>query len=191
MIQTPLAASDRTALLAVARSAVLHHLGLGPAPALPERGPLAASRGAFVTLHLDGELRGCIGTFQPLGTLARTAAAMAVRAASEDPRFPPVRAEEVARLHFRISALGPTRPVSGISEIEVGRHGLLVRKGWHRGALLPVVAVEQGWDRSTFLRHACLKAGLSPDAWRDSDAVVEVFEAEEFGDAPEERREDR
>lgn len=191
MSPSPLSAADRTALLAVARGAVLHHLGLGPAPVLPEGGPLAVSRGAFVTLRLDGQLRGCIGTFQPLGTLARTAAAMAVRAASEDPRFPPVRAEEAGRLRYRISALGPSRPVSGLAEVEVGRHGLLVRKGWHRGALLPAVAVEQGWDRATFLRHACLKAGLSPDAWRDSDAVVEVFEAEEFGDEPEDRREDR
>ena len=177
-----LSAADRAALLGIARAAVRHHLGLGLAPDLPAEGPLCAARGAFVTLHLDGDLRGCIGSFQAHGTLARTVADMAVSAATEDPRFPPVRPAEVDDLGYRVSALEPCRPMRAAGEIEIGKHGLLVRKGWQRGALLPVVAVEHGWDAATFLERACLKAGLPPGAWRDPDAVVEIFGAEEFGD---------
>ncbi len=182
----PLSAADRAALLGIARGAVRHHLGLGPAPALPESGPLAVPRGAFVTLRVQGTLRGCIGSFEPRGTLAGTVASVAVSAASQDPRFPPVGADEADDLGYHVSALGPCRPMRDRSEIRVGTHGLLVKKGWHRGTLLPVVAVERGWDATTFLRHTCLKAGLSPDAWKDPGAEVEIFEAEEFGDGGEE-----
>lgn len=177
-----LSLAERAALLGIARAAVRHHLELGPAPELPGTGPLCVARGAFVTLHLDSDLRGCIGSFQPHGTLARTVADMAVSAAAEDPRFPPVRPAEVDDLRYRISALEERRPMRAAGEIEIGRHGLLVRKGWQRGALLPVVAVEHGWDAATFLDRACLKAGLPPGSWRDPDAVVEIFGAEEFGD---------
>jgi len=109
---------------------------------------------------------------------------MAVAAATRDPRFPPLAAEELDDLDLRISALGPTRPMRDPSELVVGRDGLVVRRGWHRGTLLPAVAVENGWDGATFLARACLKAGLHPGAWREPDAAVELFGAEEFG-APE------
>ncbi len=180
-----LSASERAALLGIARAAVRHHLGVGAPPEIPADGALGAERGAFVTLHRDGELRGCIGSFRPGGSLARTVAAMAVAAASEDPRFEPLRADEVDALDIRISALGAPRPMRSPAEVEIGRHGLVVRSGWSRGTLLPVVAVERGWDAATFLRHTCLKAGLPPEAWRDPDTVVEIFEAEEFGDPAE------
>jgi len=181
----PLSLADRAALLGIARGAVRHHLALGQAPDLPSSGPLAVPRGAFVTLRVDGALRGCIGSFQPKGTLAGTVASVAVSAASEDPRFPPVRPEEVDDLGYHVSALGPSVPMRDPSELRIGQHGLLVKKGWHRGTLLPVVAVERGWDATTFLRHACLKAGLPPDSWRDPEATVELFGAEEFGDGEE------
>ena len=180
----PLSPADRAALLGIARSAIRHHLGLGAAPHLPEAGPLSVPRGAFVTLHVDRALRGCIGSFQPKGTLARTVASVAVSAASEDPRFPPVRPEEADELGYHVSALGPCQSMRHLSQLEIGKHGLLVRLGWQRGALLPVVAVEHAWDATAFLRHTCLKAGLPPDAWRDPEAVVEFFSAEEFGDDP-------
>jgi len=181
-VTDPIAPGDRDALLAIARAAVRHHLGLGPAPEIPAAGPLAAERGAFVTLHLRGALRGCIGTFRPLGSLARTVAAMAVSASSEDPRFPPVGVAEVEGLAYHVAVLEPCRPMRDLSEIRIGRDGFLVRKGFHRGALLPVVAAERGWDAATFLKHACLKAGLPPDAWKDSGTTVEIFSALEFGD---------
>ncbi len=178
----PLAPADRAALLAIARAAVRHHLGLGPGPSIPSDGALASERGAFVTLHLGGGLRGCIGTFRPLGSLARTVAAMAVSASSEDPRFPPVTEAEVEGLSYHVAVLEPCRPMRDLTDIRIGRDGFLVRRGFHRGALLPVVAAERGWDAATFLKHACLKAGLPPDAWKDPDTTVEVFSAQEFGD---------
>jgi uncharacterized protein len=173
---------ERSALLGVARAAIRARLGLGPDPTLPETGALGQPRGAFVTLRRGGELRGCIGRFEPAGSLARTVADMAVAAANEDPRFPPVTLAEVDDLDVHVSALGPRVPLPDPAGLRVGVHGLVVRQGWHRGVLLPVVAVEHGWDGPTFLKHACLKAGLPADAWRDPSTTLETFEAEEFGD---------
>jgi AmmeMemoRadiSam system protein A len=181
----PLTAAERAALLGIARGTILHLLGAAAAkPALPTSGPLASPRGAFVTLEVDGALRGCIGTFQPRGSLAETVAAMATSAAAEDPRFPKLRPDELSGLSISVSALRTPHLLEDRSRIEVGVHGLLVRMGWNRGALLPKVAVEQGWDGPTFLKHACLKAGLPAVAARDPQLVVEVFEAEEFGEEP-------
>ncbi len=180
----PLGPTERAALLGIARAALRHHLGLGAAPPLPDAGPLGERRGAFVTLRIRGRLRGCIGTFTTEGTLAQAVARMAVAAATQDPRFEPLRAEEVDDLELRVSALGPLRPMKDPSEIAIGRDGVVVRRGWHRGTLLPVVATENGWDAPTFLARTCLKAGLAPDAWSAPDAAVELFSAEEFGDAP-------
>jgi hypothetical protein len=181
----PLAPAERAALLGIARGAVLAHLGMAPAPALPPAGRLAEPRGAFVTLRVAGDLRGCIGSFRPQGTLAETVARMAVAAASEDPRFPALRAADVPGLQVSVSALEPPRRLEDPRRVEVGRHGLVVKKGWSRGTLLPKVAVEHGWDADAFLRHTCLKAGLPPTAWREPDCEVEVFEADEFGEGPE------
>jgi len=178
----PLSRLERAVLLGVARAALRQYLGLGAPPEIPEAGALARPRGAFVTLRVGGELRGCIGTFASKDGLARTVAEMAVAAATRDPRFPPLRAEELGELDVRISALGPMRPMGRPSEIAIGRDGVSVRRGWHRGTLLPSVAAESGWDAETFLARTCLKAGLPPDAWREPDAVVELYAAEEMGD---------
>jgi uncharacterized protein len=181
---TPLSPTDRAALLGIARGAILAHLGVTAVPATPEAGALGEPRGAFVTVSVRGELRGCIGTFRPAGSLARTVASMAVSAASEDPRFPRIAPEEVPELGVAVSALGGPRPIADPRAVRVGEQGLLVKKGWHRGALLPRVAVEHGWDAETFLKHACLKAGLPARAWEEPDTEIEVFEAEEFGEEP-------
>lgn len=172
--------ADRAALLGIARGALLARLAGAEPPPLPREGPLAERRGAFVTLHAGERLRGCIGTFRPDGTLAETVARMAVAAATEDPRFEPIAPREVAKLRIGVSALGPPRPLPDRAALRVGEHGLLVRRGFHRGALLPKVAVEHGWDAEQFLKHACLKAGLPARAWEEPDTVVEVFDAEEF-----------
>ncbi|HEY6101260.1 MAG TPA: AmmeMemoRadiSam system protein A [Anaeromyxobacter sp.] len=179
---TPLSPVDRAALLGIARGAILSHLGLAPAPQHPASGPLAEERGAFVTVHVAGELRGCIGTFRPTGSLAATVARMAVAAASEDPRFRPVAAEDVPELQVAVSALGAARPLANPRAVAVGREGLVVKRGFHRGTLLPKVAVEHGWSAEEFLKHTCLKAGLPPKAWEDADVTIEAFEAEEFGE---------
>jgi AmmeMemoRadiSam system protein A len=182
---TPLSPTERAALLGIARGAVLAHLGLAPPPALPSAGPLGEPRGAFVTVHVGGDLRGCIGTFRPQGSLAATVAKMAVAAASEDPRFRSIAPEDVAGLELSVSVLEPPRPLPDPTRVDVGREGLLVKMGWNRGTLLPKVAVEHGWDAETFLRHTCLKAGLPPTAWREPGCEVEAFEAEEFGEVRE------
>jgi AmmeMemoRadiSam system protein A len=180
-----LTSTERAALLGIARGAILAELGLARAPDLPSAGTLGEPRGAFVTLHVAGELRGCIGTFKPQGSLAETVARMAVSAAREDPRFLPLRRDEIADLAVAVSALSPPVRLDDRLAVKVGRHGLVVRKGWNRGALLPKVAVEHGWDAETFLARTCLKAGLPADAWREPDTDVEVFEAEEFGEGAE------
>lgn len=178
---TPLSPADRAALLGIARGAVLARLGLGRPPALPAAGPLSEVRGAFVSLHVRGELRGCIGTFRPSGSLAQVVGEMAVAAATEDPRFPPLTPADVPDLDVHVSVLGPLYRLPDVRGLEIGRHGLVVRSGWHHGALLPRVAVEHGWDATTFLKHACLKAGLPARAWEDPATKLEVFEADEFG----------
>jgi AmmeMemoRadiSam system protein A len=179
---TPLSPTERAALLGVARGAILTHLGLAPELPLPGQGALAEERGAFVTLHVAGELRGCIGTFVPVGSLARTVARMAVAAASQDPRFPPLSAGDVPALDVAISALGAARALADPRRVVIGREGLIVRRGFHRGTLLPKVAVEHGWGPEEFLKHTCLKAGLPPRAWEEPDVTIEAFEAEEFGE---------
>jgi AmmeMemoRadiSam system protein A len=176
-----LAPADRVLLLAIARAALRHRLGLGPAPEFPGDGPLAVPRGAFVTLRVRGELRGCIGTFSPQSSLAATVARVAVSAATEDPRFAPIAPEEFDDLDVHISALDPRRPMRDPGDLVVGRDGVVVELGWNRGALLPQVAVEEGWSPRTFLERTCLKAGLPPDAWCDRRARVELFSVEEMG----------
>jgi uncharacterized protein len=179
---TPLSATDRAALLGIARGAILSHLGIAPERPLPSGGALAEERGAFVTLHVSGDLRGCIGTFRPMGSLASTVARMAVAAATEDPRFRAIGAADVSELEVSVSALGAPRPLPDPRSVAVGREGLVVKRGFHRGTLLPKVAVEHGWTAEEFLKHTCLKAGLPPNAWQEPDVAFEAFEAEEFGE---------
>jgi AmmeMemoRadiSam system protein A len=113
--------------------------------------------------------------------LARTVAEMAVAAATEDGRFDPVAAGELPSLTIEISALGPLQEI-GPDDVEVGRHGLMVRCGSRRGVLLPQVPVEHHWDRDTFLAHTCRKAGLPADAWRWPDCQLLAFTATVFGE---------
>jgi uncharacterized protein len=182
MIPDSLTATERAALLGIARGAILAHLGAAPAPALPASGRLATEeRGLFVTVHVGDELRGCIGAFGGKGPLAVAAARLAVSAASEDPRFPSIDTDDVAELRLSVSVLGARRLVEDPSAIRIGRDGLLVQRDLHRGALLPQVAAERGWTPEQFLKHTCLKAGLPADSWRESDTKVEAYDVEEFG----------
>ncbi|HXH07889.1 MAG TPA: AmmeMemoRadiSam system protein A [Vicinamibacterales bacterium] len=172
---------DRQVLLAIARGAIRARLA-GLAYDLPAAGgALAVPAAAFVTLRRGGRLRGCIGRIEAIEPLARVVADAAVSAAFHDPRFPPLAPEELDDVDIEISVLGPLEPVADVTEIEVGRHGVVVADGLRRGLLLPQVATEWGWDRETLLRHACLKAGLAPTAWRDGAALYR-FEAIVFGE---------
>ena len=178
----PLTPADERACLDLARRALGHYFetgGLLPAPGKPLR--LKETRGAFVTLNVDGELRGCVGYPLPVRPLDETIIEMAVAAASRDTRFEPLRPEELGRLKIDVSVLGLPEPVADPSEVVVGRHGIIVSKGFLRGLLLPQVPVEHGWDRETYLDHGCLKAGLPRDAWRRG-AKIEVFTAQVFSE---------
>jgi AmmeMemoRadiSam system protein A len=175
-----LADADRAVLLRVARQAVRHRAGAGPTPEIPQGGAFAEARGVFVTLRRGDELRGCIGSLAAREPLGAAVAHLAASAASEDPRFEPVRAEEVDGLSVSVSVLSPLRRITGPTDLEVGRDGVVVQQGWHRGTLLPVVALEHGWTAEELLRHTCLKAGLPPGAWKEPDAVLEAYSAEEL-----------
>jgi len=136
---------------------------------------------AFVTLKEKGHLRGCIGELYPVRPLCESVCRNAALAALADRRFEPVREDEIENLSIEISVLGPLRRLRQTSEIEIGRDGLLIQKGVHRGVLLPQVPVEFGWDREEFLERTCRKAGLPPDAWKEG-AKIYSFRAEVFGD---------
>ena len=148
-------------------------------------GNLNVKAGAFVSLHKKGRLRGCIGRFDADQPLFETVMDMAYSASMNDPRFPEVRADEVDDIDIEISVLSPLRKIKDISEIEVGRHGLYIIKGYQRGTLLPQVAVEQGWDTDTFLAQTARKAGLSEDAWKDKDTEIYIYDAIVFGEKQE------
>lgn len=141
---------------------------------------LKEKRGAFVTLHKNGQLRGCIGYVHAVKPLAETINDMALAAAFQDPRFPPVKKDELPDLDIEMSVLTPMKRIMDINEIEVGKHGLMMIKGSSSGLLLPQVATQYNWDRNTFLSQTCYKAGLPMDAWKDDDIEIYIFSAEIF-----------
>jgi len=147
-------------------------------PASPR---LKQKRGAFVTLHVNGELRGCIGYPLPYKPLYLTIIEVAVAAATEDYRFPPLMEEELDNLSIEISVLTLPRKVNKPEEVIVGKHGIIISKGLNKGLLLPQVPLEYGWDLETYLNHGCLKAGLPPDEWKRG-VNIEVFEAQVFSE---------
>jgi len=171
-------AQERAELLRLAHEAIEAALAGRKLELNPTSERLLEPRGAFTTLHLEGNLRGCVGYVYPVKPLYRTVVETAAAAAFNDTRFLPVTAEEAPRLKVEISVLSPLVPIAA-EDIEAGRHGLVVTLGSRRGLLLPQVAVEFGWDARTFLQETCLKAGLPPDAW-ERGAVIEAFTAEVF-----------
>ncbi len=174
---------EKKELLEIARKSVEAAVKREPLPEIEPRNPrLEEPWGAFVTLKKNGQLRGCIGYIVGLKPLYQTVQDVAVSAALNDPRFPPVTPDELPQLSYEISVLTPLKRVSNIEDIEVGRHGLLIKKGYYQGLLLPQVAVEEGWDKYTFLDHTCLKAGLPVGCWRDPDTEIYSFEAIVFSD---------
>ncbi len=138
--------------------------------------------GAFVTIHSKGELRGCIGNITAETPLWLTVSNMAVQAGTADPRFPPVSADELDGIDIEISALSPLWKTEDLSEIEVGKHGILIKKGFNQGLLLPQVAIEYGFDRTKFLEHTCMKAGLPGDCYKSGDCEIYIFSATVFGE---------
>jgi uncharacterized protein len=173
-------AANRQALLDVARMAILATVSGTPHPQPQADGELARRAAAFVSLHVSGALRGCVGHLEDDHSLVETVARCARLACTEDPRFPAVTPVEVDLLDVEISVLGPLERVGAIGEIVVGRHGLLVEHNRRRGLLLPQVATDYRWTPEVFVEQTCLKAGLLRDGWQRG-ATLWRFEAEVFG----------
>src|SRR5512138_3900956 len=173
---------EERACLKLARQTLEHYFKTGEELRSPiKSGRLKEKRGAFVTLHVDGDLRGCIGYPLPVKPLDETIIEMALAAATQDTRFEPLAAKELKGLRIEISVLGLPEPVSDPAHVQVGCHGIIVTKGFNKGLLLPQVPVEHGWDRETYLCHGCLKAGLPPEEWKKG-AKLEVFTAQVFSE---------
>jgi uncharacterized protein len=178
--QSEFSLEERTLLLQLAHDSILSALENREVSIDPTSPHLAEPRGAFTSLYLNAELRGCVGYILPVSSVYRAVIETARAAAFEDTRFYPVTIEEAPQLKIELSILSPPRSISA-EEVEVGRHGLLISLAGQRGLLLPQVPAERNWDRITFLQQTCRKAGLPPDAWQRG-ALIEAFTAEVFGE---------
>jgi AmmeMemoRadiSam system protein A len=176
-----LSSENRRWLLALARQALEDTLRGADSRPIADADRVELVCGAFVSVHRNGELRACLGRIETTQPLPAVICELARSVAGADTRFAPITLDEIAEIDLEISVLAPGEEIHSIHEIAVGVHGLIVEDGARRGLLLPQVAVEHGWDRLTFLQHACLKAGSSRDAWRNG-ARMFVFEALVFGD---------
>jgi MEMO1 family protein len=180
-IDLGLTAEEKTLLHKLARETIEARCRGAKAPRVEAAtATLKERRGAFVTLYKKGELRGCIGYIIATKPLADTIAEMAEAAAFHDPRFMPVSADELKDIKIEISVLTPLKRIDNIDEIQVGTHGIYMKQGFSSGLLLPQVATEYGWDRLTFLKHTCLKAGIREDAWKDKSTEIFIFSADIF-----------
>lgn len=169
-------------LLRLARQTILAKLQ-GKDFVTPKQIPaeLNFSGGCFVTVHKNGELRGCIGNFRSDVNIVKNVSEMAISAAFSDPRFYPLTSDELTDCEIEISILSRMIRCNA-EDIKVGRDGIYIKKGFHSGVLLPQVATEYNFDRETFLDHTCLKAGLKPGCWKDTSAEIYRFEAEIFSE---------
>jgi uncharacterized protein len=178
-----LAECEKKLLFKVAREAIAaavagHEFSANP----PDSERLRTPSGAFVTLRRGPRLRGCIGQIVGLEPLVEVIAYCARAAALDDPRFAPVRPDEVPELDIEISVLSPLEDITP-DKIVAGKHGLVVTRGWERGVLLPQVATEFNWSAEKFLEETCVKAGLGPDDWKDPETRIQAFTAEVFGES--------
>jgi AmmeMemoRadiSam system protein A len=179
-----LSVDDKKTLLQLARSSIecaVRELRLPGTELLPQN--LLKPCGAFVTVRVRGDLRGCFGYVNAFYPLAQSIQEVGVKAALEDPRFEHIVSEELAAMEVEVSVLEPPVKVLRIEEIEVGTHGLIVETSLHRGLLLPSVATEYGWDREQFLNHTALKAGLPPNAWKNKNVTIYRFTADKFSES--------
>lgn len=169
-------------LLRLARQAIWHYLQTESTLRTKiEDKILMEKRGAFVTLKVNDELRGCIGYIHPYKPLFETVIEVATLAATQDFRFSPLTLEELDKTKIEISVLSLPNPIKDVKEIEVGKHGIIISKGMNRGLLLPQVPLEYNWDLETYLSHGCLKAGLQEDEWKKG-VKIDVFSAQVFSE---------
>jgi uncharacterized protein len=176
---------EKQILLNIARSAIESALEKKQLPKLKVQSKeLNRPSGVFVTLRIGGDLRGCIGYVEPVYPLAQAVQELALKAAFEDTRFLPMTRPEFKNTEIEISVLSPLSELPDVEKIEIGKHGLVIDDGYRRGLLLPQVATEYNWDHKQFLKHTALKAGLSPDAWKNKGIKLYTFTVEKF-DEPE------
>jgi AmmeMemoRadiSam system protein A len=169
-------------LLKIARDTIVSYVTSSSVPAVVTASKgLNLESGCFVTIKQHDQLRGCIGNFISEQPLYRLVQEMAVSAATRDPRFYPMKQVDLEAFELEISVLSPLVQISSVDEIQVGTHGIYLIKNSSRGVLLPQVASEYGWDRDTFLKHTCLKAGLPENAWQ-KDCEIYIFSALVFGE---------
>ena len=170
--------SQKNILFTLARQSIETALGLrSQIDPFPDEF-LTEMAAVFVTLKIDEDLRGCIGSVQAVESLHDAIVHSAYSAAFRDPRFPALRKEEYPHIDLEISVLSPFRKIPNPEEVVPGVHGLMITQGYHRGLLLPQVATEYNWDRETFLGYTCDKAGLPFDAWKHPNTTIEVFTAD-------------
>ncbi len=174
--------ANKTRLLQIARESIKHYMAFKTLPEFDAVENLQKFAAAFVTLEKEGMLRGCIGHTTAEEPLYKTVSICAVQAAFADRRFPPVRPEEIEKLHIEISILSSMQKVGSFEEIRVGKDGLMIFKGNERGLLLPQVAVDYGWNATEFLEQTCEKAGLNPDDYKLPEAIIYKFQAVVFGE---------
>jgi uncharacterized protein len=178
-----LSEADRRAALQLARTAVVEAVSHRKLPdTFPRGGVFAERRGVFVTLHVRNRLQGCIGVIEANEPLGEAIVRCAASAALEDPRFAPMRADQLSELSIEISLLSPMEPITPES-VEIGRHGLFLRLHSQRGLLLPQVAIEHRLTRDQFIEETCRKAGLHREAWRDPEAHLFGFTCEVFSES--------
>lgn len=171
---------DHRELLRIARATLREYLTTGfMPPGAPHRKSLLEPRGAFVSVRVAGELRGCIGRVEPDTPLYLAIEQLAVAAATRDPRFDPLRVEELPETRIEISVLSALATATP-DDVVIGRHGLVITRGVRRGLLLPQVAVQHNLTRDQFLDEVCGKAGLPPGAWSDEGTLLQCFTAEVF-----------
>ncbi|MFO7843220.1 MAG: AmmeMemoRadiSam system protein B [Bacteroidales bacterium] len=182
--QFKLSKEEKAKLLTIARKTIHEYLESGKIPDIDKNAITPAMQehcGAFVTLHLDGALRGCIGRFSANEPLYEVVQKMAVSAATEDPRFPAVKPDEMDKIDLEISVLTPLQKIESIDEIEMGRHGIYIKKGFATGTFLPQVAQETGWTKEEFLGHCARgKAGIGWDGWKEAE--IFIYEALVFAE---------
>jgi len=181
---TQLSDSDGAVLVKTARKAVTEFLSNGNRMKLESdlEEKFSYNSGVFVTLNNPSGLRGCIGFPMPEKKLSRAIIEGAIAAATEDPRFPSVKTNELNDIVFEVTVLTPpveidvSDPMEYLKKIKVGRDGLIIRHSFSSGLLLPQVPVEYGWNVEEFLQHTCEKAGLERDTWKNEDVKIEKFE---------------
>ncbi|MGB9637368.1 MAG: AmmeMemoRadiSam system protein A [Microgenomates group bacterium] len=168
--------------LTIARKTLEKYLSDRQIPSFsPKAEVLKKPLGAFVTLKKNKQLRGCIGTFEPKDPLYTVIQKMAIAAATQDPRFFPVSKEELNDIKIEISVLTPKTKINNWRKIKLGKHGVVIQKGFRSGTFLPQVATETGWNLEEFLSQLCTqKAGLPPDCYKDPTVNLYTFKAQIF-----------